>query len=78
MRVLELPVEYLDLAAATRYPKPKKRFFPGGDWDGRGQIGLVDPDDFLDLMCLALDTGDDENDSQGQRSGKRYELIVAC
>jgi len=24
-------------------------------------------------MCLALDTGDDENDSQGQRSGKRYE-----
>jgi len=43
MRVLELPVEYLDLAAATRYPKPKKRFFPGGDWDGRGQIGLVGP-----------------------------------
>lgn len=38
----------------------------------------MDPDDFLDLMCLALDTGDDENDSQGQRSGKRYELIVAC
>ena len=38
----------------------------------------MDPDDFLDLMCLALDTGDDENDSQGQRSGKGYEFIVAC